>query len=366
MSCNSQQSKNITSENNSMDWHLTTIPSETGAISFDYKFNQYFMLDSLTGFIIGDNSIAEIHNSVIENDRPYNENNYETILFKTLDGGLSFEKSTLGKGTLEKIVSDTKKNIYVIKKTYEADSIPQNYSILKSIDLGKTWKEINDFGSKKVISTQFYNDLIGIACVKKNSTEVQLLKTIDGGKSWQELKITKKGVDIYDMIFKSENELYTFHETTDLRQTASIDFTTGETKVYHSNLPKDFVFSNFIKDDVTGIFYSEVYNPKKKHELMLYNHTTQKLTSYDFKNNEDEVIAGVNISENFIGVLRNDNGKTFYYYSQDNGEHWIKENLPDYLADGHPVALYGKGLVWVKSIRNLYNLQVRKPNVIQK
>lgn len=362
--CNSQ-SNNIKINKSSMNWHLTNIPGETGSISFDYEFNNYFIVDSLTGFMIGDNSGTELHNSVVEGDRSYNKANYETVLFKTLDGGLSFEKSTLGKGTLKQIVSDTKKNLYVIKKTYATDSIPQKYSILKSKDVGITWQEISNFNDRRIVSIQFYNALRGIACVEKKGAGVQSFKTIDGGATWQELKINKKSVDIYDMIFKGENELYTFNETTDLRQTASVNFTTGEATIYHSNLPKDFVFSSFIRDEKTDVFYSQVYNYEKNHELMLYNHTTQKLVSYDLKNHDDETIVAVNISESYIGVLRQDNGKTYYYYSADNGNNWMKESLPDYLADARPVALYGKGLVWVKSIRNLYNLQVRKSSVVK-
>ena len=42
--CNSQP-KNITQKDNPMQWSLTPIPSETGAISFDYRLNQYFVLN---------------------------------------------------------------------------------------------------------------------------------------------------------------------------------------------------------------------------------------------------------------------------------------------------------------------------------
>ncbi|WP_188112289.1 hypothetical protein [Aquimarina sp. RZ0] len=342
-----------------MNWKLTNIPSETGSISFDYKFNQYHILDTLTGFIIGNNSIAEISNSVKEN-RPRDKQNYETILFTTIDGGISFEKSTLGKGNLKQMTSDTQKNLYLIKNTYKTDSKPEKNSILRSTDLGKTWKEISNFNTQKIRNVQFYDTLKGVVSIGNNNKKIQLLTTIDGGQSWQELKVNKTGVNIYDVIFLNENELYTFYKNGNLEQTVSINFTTGNTKIHLCNLPKNYRFDSFFRDDTTDSLYSKVVNPKELHPLMIYNHTSQQLTTYDFENHQDESIVGVNISREYIGVLRNDNGKTFYYYSRDHGKNWTKESLPDYLADSRPVALFGKGGVWVKSIKNLYNLQVRR------
>ncbi|MFL0138724.1 hypothetical protein V2647_04875, partial [Tenacibaculum maritimum] len=98
-SCNSIAKKNIKNRN-SMNWGITKISSETGANSFDYEFNQYFIQDSLTGYIIGDNSIAEMYRSIIEK-RVLKRENYEAILFKTEDGGVSFRKRSLGKGSLQ-------------------------------------------------------------------------------------------------------------------------------------------------------------------------------------------------------------------------------------------------------------------------
>ncbi|WP_029489813.1 hypothetical protein [Aquimarina agarivorans] len=343
-----------------MNWHLTNIPTETGSISFDYRLNQYFLVDNLMGFMLGNNSGAEVHNSVIE-DRPYYKKNYQTTLFKTEDGGLSFKKITVGKGTLSKMTKDTQGNLYVIKEVYEKDNTPPQYTILKSTDVGETWQEIGGFNTQKIFNVRFYDANKGIVSIEKGKG-VELLKTIDGGKTWETLIVKVKGVDINDPFFINENELYTTYEAEDTNATATVNFNTGKTIVHQCNLPKGYRFDVFFNDDVTGNLYSEVLKYGELHPLMLYNHTTQKLITYDFKNNRDQTNVGVNISGNYIAVLRSDNGKIFYYYSKDNGKNWIKESLPDYLADSHPIALYGKGLVWVKSIRNLYNLQVRKPS----
>lgn len=359
--CNSQ-SQHITIKNSPMSWHLTNIPSETGSISFDYKLNRYFILDTLTGFMIGNNLGTEVHNSVEEN-RSHSKSNIETVLLKTKDGGLSFQKSTLGKGTLENIVNDTKGNLYMIKSTYQTDSIPQKFSILKSIDEGDTWHNISDFNEGKLLNIQFYNEQIGIVGLSLSNSNSQLLKTVDGGKTWQDVPIKSKGLSVYDMVFIGENELFTFVDANGLRQTAKVNFTTGDAEPFYCNLPVNFSFSGLFKDHITGSLYSRVYSYENSRKLMLYNHTTQTLKTCNLNNNKEEVIAGVNVSQKFISVLKNDNGKTYYYYSTDMGENWTKESLPDYLADGRPVALYGKGLVWVKSIKNLYNLQVRTPDL---
>ncbi|WP_062062571.1 hypothetical protein [Aquimarina longa] len=351
-----------------MSWHTTTLPSETGGNSFDYRLQQYLVLDSHIGFLIGNNSGVEVGNSVGES-RSINRSNYQTILFKTEDGGESFKKSTLGKGTLEQIINDTQKNLYVIKETYATDTIPKKYSILKSTDLGESWKQISNFDTHRILNVQFYNNTIGIAGIAGEFGKNQLLKTIDGGKTWQKLPISTKGINLSTMIFIGKNELYTHHTIDDVNQTATVNFTTGETKINPCNLMKGYRLRGFFKDHITGNLYSRVYkyDPKESHQLMLYNHTSQKLNTYDFVSSGKELIIGVTVSQNYIGVLRQDNGKTYYYYSYDKGTNWMKEDLPEYLTAGHPVAMYGRGMVWVRnSIRNLYDFQVRKPDFTRK
>lgn len=363
VSCNSQP-KNITTNRDSMNWKTIKIQSETGANSFDYEFNQYFLLDNFTGFIIGDNSIVEVYNSVIENERPINHSNIDALLFKTEDGGLTFKRVVLGKGSLEQIVNDNQNNLYAIKSIYKPYPT-RDYSILKSSDLGETWQEMSSFNNYKIKTIQFYNDLIGVACVKKISKkheDAQLFKTIDGGKNWTELIVNTRDIDLYNVQFKNKNELFTFRETTDLRQSATINFTTGDCQVYDPSLEKGYYFSGMFHDDSTGDLYSRITKYGVIHELKLFNHNTQKIVTYNLKNNTKEYIKGISISGNYIGVLREDNDKTQYYYSIDYGENWIQENLPDDFVDAHPTALYGKGLVWVKSSLDLYNFQVRTIN----
>jgi len=303
----------------------------------------------------------ESHFIKIRIDRPYNEANYEAILFKTSDRGLSFKKSLLDKGTLEKIVYDSQKNLYLIKKIYKTDDNSKKYRLLKSTDVGKNWQELNSFEANKIINVQFFDDN-GILCLDVGVSKPKLLKTEDGGKTWQEFKLEITGLDTYNMVFLNKNELYTYYTKNNIKQTVGINFIDDEVNIYNDGLPENYNFSNFFRDDVNGNIYSYAYTPKEVLNLLLYNHTTQKATFCDFENKYGQIILGVNVSENFIGVLRNENGKTFYYYSEDDGKNWIKEDLPDYLTDGRPVALYGKGLVWVKSIQNLYHLQVRSEN----
>ncbi len=347
-----------------MSWHTTTLPSETEGIGFDYRFKQYLVKDSLTGFLIGNNMGAEISNSTDES-RSIEKSNYQTVLFKTQDGGLSFKKSTLGKGSLEKIVSDTQNNLYTIKTTYEPDSInTQKYYILKSTDLGESWKEISDFKTYKVKNIQFYDELKGIVCVDEEETGYLALKTIDGGVTWKEFYIDSKEVNILDLTFINENELFTGLNTEGIIQTATIAFDTGKVKIHTCDLPEGHSFSSFFKDGNT--LYSEVYKyaPNESHQLMLYNHNTQKLVKYDFTSSGEELSLGITISGNYIGLLRQDSGKTYYFYSNDSGKNWIKEELPDPLTTGHPVAIHGKGLVWIRNaVRNIYDFQVRKPDV---
>ncbi|WP_027393183.1 WD40/YVTN/BNR-like repeat-containing protein [Aquimarina latercula] len=345
-----------------MSWHTTTLESETGEPSFDYDFEQYLIIDNLTGFMIGNNMGAEVSNSVNQN-RSSEKSNYETVLFKTLDGGLSFQKSTLGKGSLEQIGKDSQQNLYVIKVSYMNDDVnTKKYSIQKSTDLGISWKMISDFKTSLIKNIQFFDNNNGIVCVKKNKNKYELLKTADGGKSWNIFPIHKKEINILNLRFINQNELYSTAISEDKIQTGTVKFNTGEVQLHDCDLPKGYELSSFFNDG--EILYSEVskYAPDESHQLMLYNHNTHKLIEYDFISSGKELILGVTVSGNYIGVLRQDNGKTYYFYSNDTGENWLKEELPDSLTSGHPVAVYGKGLVWVRNaVRNLYDIQVRQP-----
>jgi len=367
-SCNSQP-QNITIKDNPMSWQTTTLPSETGSPSFDYDFEQYLVIDSLTGFMIGNNTGAITHQRTLQqlDNQPkiglYE--NIQTVILKTKDGGLSFQKSTLGKGSLEKIVSDTQKNLYIIKTTYEADAAStQKYSILKSNDLGISWKTISDFKTHKIKNIRFYDSNNGIVCVKEGKNKYQLLKTVNGGKTWNIFALSNPDLSVLGMRFITKNKLYTSTRNKDKVQMATVHFDTGEVKIYDCDLPDEHRFSSYFNDGDT--LYSEVYKYKSKdpRQLMLYNHTTKKLTKYNFMIGPEELSLGVTKSENYIGVLRQDKGKTYYFYSNNNGKNWKKEELPDPLTSGHPVAIYGKGLVWVRNaVRNLYDVQVRKPDI---
>ncbi|MFL0203101.1 WD40/YVTN/BNR-like repeat-containing protein [Tenacibaculum maritimum] len=355
-SCNSIAKKNIKNRN-SMHWGITKISSETGANSFDYDLNQYFIQDSLTGYIIGDNSIAEMYRSIIEK-RVLKRENYEAILFKTEDGGVSFRKRSLGKGSLQKITSDNEKNLYVIQCNYKTASLPKRYRIMYSRDLGETWQEMAFPQGKKIETVQFYNGLKGVVAIEEDGM-FKLLKTKDGGKTWEELPVKETSLSYYSIQFINEKALYVYNSTEGLRQAATINFTTGKVKIHNPNLPKGYRFSSFIKDESNGDLLSPVRNYKEGHKLMVYNHTKRELLRYDLNNAKGERVLAVHVYGNYIGALRRDNGKTHYYYSIDNGVHWVKESLPDYFTVVKPIAMYGKGLVWVKSAFNLYNLQVR-------
>ncbi|CAA0222172.1 Probable lipoprotein precursor [Tenacibaculum maritimum] len=339
-----------------MHWGITKISSETGANSFDYEFNQYFIQDSLTGYIIGDNSIAEMYRSIIEK-RVLKRENYEAILFKTEDGGVSFRKKSLGKGSLQKITSDNEKNLYVIQYNYKTASLSKRYRIMYSRDLGETWQEMAFPQGKKIKTVQFYNGLKGVVAIEEDGM-FKLLKTKDGGKTWEELPVKETSLSYYSIQFINEEALYVYNSTEGLRQTATINFTTGKVKIHNPNLPKGYQFSSFIKDDSTGSLYSEVSNYKEDHDLMLYNHQTNELISYNIENSSEQYIIDVTVSGEYIGLLRADKGIVSYYYSRDRGENWIREKMPERLSESY-AAMYGKGLVWVKSAFNLYNLQVR-------
>ncbi|CAA0221235.1 WD40/YVTN/BNR-like repeat-containing protein [Tenacibaculum maritimum] len=354
-SCNSIAKKNIKNRN-SMHWGITKISSETGADSFDYDLNQYFIQDSLTGYIIGDNSIAEMYRSIIEK-RVLKRENYEAILFKTEDGGVSFRKRSLGKGSLQKITSDNEKNLYVIQYNYKTATLPKRYRIMYSRDLGETWQEMAFPQGKKIETVQFYNGLKGVVAIEEDGM-FKLLKTKDGGKTWEELPVKETSLNYYSIQFINEEALYVYNSVGGFRQTATINFATGKVKIHNPNLPKGYQFSSFIKDDSTGSLYSEVSNYKENHDLMLYNHQTNELISYDIENSSEQYIIDVTVSGEYIGLLRADKGIVSYYYSRDKGENWIREKMPERLSESY-AAMYGKGLVWVKSAFNLYNLQVR-------
>ncbi|MCD9565048.1 WD40/YVTN/BNR-like repeat-containing protein, partial [Tenacibaculum maritimum] len=267
-------------------------------------------------------------------------------------------KRSLGKGSLQKITSDNEKNLYVIQCNYKTATLPKRYRIMYSRDLGETWQEMAFPQGKKIKTVQFYNGLKGVVAIEEDGM-FKLLKTKDGGKTWEELPVKETSLNYYSIQFINEEALYVYNSTEGLRQTATINFTTGKVKIHNPNLPKGYQFSSFIKDDSTGSLYSEVSNYKEDHDLMLYNHQTNELISYNIENSSEQYIIDVTVSGEYIGLLRADKGIVSYYYSRDKGENWIREKMPERLSESY-AAMYGKGLVWVKSAFNLYNLQVRK------
>jgi photosystem II stability/assembly factor-like uncharacterized protein len=129
------------------------------------------------------------------------------LILKTLDGGRTWKKVYQSKRPFEstwKASFPTNKIGYVTIQSYNPDSTIVQQRLVKTINGGKTWKEINlvaEFGARE-FGIGFLNENIGFVGTVNSGFE-----TRDGGKSWVKINLGRacNKIRIYT---KSNGEKY--------------------------------------------------------------------------------------------------------------------------------------------------------------
>ncbi len=178
-------------------------------------------------------------------------------LYKTLDGGESWQIVTQGKGAIKKILINPKNN----KIIYLATS---SQGIYKSSDKGETWQNLKD-NYKNYNGANIYRNLI-FDFTKNDAllyaSNYGLLKSPDGGKNWQEIKLLTppNSIAIRSLAINpyESNQIYyatniAFYRT----------FDGGQTWLT-SSLPSPRIANYLLVDPVTtNVIYMGMSQPRK-------------------------------------------------------------------------------------------------------
>lgn len=117
------------------------------------------------------------------------------FVYKTIDGGLSWIPTSLGKSV------QPKESIYTLKFMDENTGFasggfnwPQTF---KTTDGGTNWQEVNELSFEKI---QFLNENLGYAFGHEEVSKGSLYRTLDGGNSWQTILETGHTIEDFDIL----------------------------------------------------------------------------------------------------------------------------------------------------------------------
>gem|GEM_PF-7084641 len=325
-----------------------------------YQVSQFYIQDSLHGYIVGNYNKTEWE-AARKEQRKINEANNRAIVLYTEDGGISFSKSDLGSGNVERIFSALKSdNVYILINRF-TDGLQQ---LMVSENYGKTWKFICEYNHIQFYSCQFYNDLCGFISFEEKNKKY-ILTTSDGGINWNSYLLTEEQEQlIVNGVFLSENVIISpidqskkailFHTDTQEIQIKTLPGTPKETVQY----------GGMVKDDSTGEYYVELYDQKMmemEYPAMcatkkLLHITRQEIFTLPFPGET----GYYTLSNGYIGTFIEEGTKTYYYYSKDSGITWQKELLPRPIVFNGEKALYQK-YAWHED-GGYFVLQVRFPS----
>jgi photosystem II stability/assembly factor-like uncharacterized protein len=130
------------------------------------------------------------------------------LILYTNDGGISWKKMYQSNRPFEttwKVSFPSRKVGYVTIQSYNPDTLVKQQRLAKTIDGGKTWKEISlcESFSSREFGVGFVNDSLGFVGTMSGGFE-----TKDGGQSWQKSDIGRAAnkIRIYD--FGQKLQLY--------------------------------------------------------------------------------------------------------------------------------------------------------------
>lgn len=269
--------------------------------------------------------------------------NPKSLILKTFDGGKTFEYDYLGDGKLTLFNYSTDfKNIYIIQEHYIIkDKIYKISDILHSSDLGRSWEKVHSFFEKTILNIVFYNDSLGVITLHENGNS-QLYKTEDGGISWFKINNPLLNEGIANLI-DSKGMLWGIYSTID-NIIWKMDLKNDIVYQVPIDLPSDYVLMGSLKYDMVKshlYLYCRQKDFNSNCQYMIYCVNDKRHIKFN------EPIGGFNVYGSYIGVVsweRDNDLKSIYFYSTDNGKTWNKEIPKCRLLSQY--ALYGNGDFW--------------------
>jgi len=202
------------------------------------RFNSLLMMDSNNGFIIGSSDSVTSNPDV--NSDTFAFVKREALLYKTGDGGKTWEEKRFGEGSLRNI-SKMEMKLVVIKVSEES----LNSYIYSSDDFGDSWNEIGTFPG--IASSILFSGnrlyLIG----KSQDQIFKLFVSTDFAKSWRPLNVP---LPIYNVIACDSKLYYTSSTSKDnIIKNLIVKFDVKVDSFMIYNLPQDYDCSSLINDN---------------------------------------------------------------------------------------------------------------------
>jgi hypothetical protein len=327
-----------------------------GIKSMNEDLNEMIFIDDTIGFIFGSNWTDE---AILSNKL---NTGRTAVIYKTIDGGRSWEATALGDGTFTS-ASNVNDTLFVLKKAYFGEGADQVETFLfRSINRGETWEVINEL-SNGVYKISFCTNKTGIAFTAGFDSKFgrALLKTTNGGKDWEKLNI--EFTDVRSFACSSKETVF-FLSSTKLDESSadfviSMDLETGEEVIHKLPGFRADVLTLDTKEDL-WLMGSNLENDivlYKRDSIGEYSEikafSSKKSLFPEFLHVYDKSIL-ILVSELDKSVLE-EKDKIFptavkykFFHSKDNGKTWVEEDIPvDYLIK--PYAFYGKDKVWMNA-----------------
>ncbi len=309
------------------------IPGETPwNDSFDalnkYEFNQILNYSKDIFFLLGENRIS------------YKTPNDETssVIYRSLDFGATFHKTTLGKGTISEGCFAEKNLFVVLENQIFVDGISKiSSSFFISKDFGETWEKAKDF-DESISRINFYNDKTGIAYFYDQIIDREEYRyTTDGGKIWTKFEINNQNFDsLTNCLFRANNIVWFISDS----NLMSYNLITKELKTEKKlPVPQRMKADVIDKDGKTG-------NP---------------ITFFGYDDNDERgeiyyILEDRHVPiENGFGSLYgntmykfiDDKPYSSYMWSNDLGKTWNKEKMEDFFPVPRPIGYAEDGYIYM-------------------
>ncbi|MCS4305091.1 hypothetical protein [Chryseobacterium sp. BIGb0232] len=319
-----------------MDWKIIDFNKIPGEKPFNtyfdalsrYKFNQIITYNKDIFFLLGSDGA----------ENPDNEN---SIIYRSLDFGKTFHKTTLGKGKISEGYFTGKNLFVVLEDRNYVDGLSQiSSSLFISKDFGETWLEIGGF-DESVSRINFYSEKIGIASffkeVKYGEGKEEYRYTIDGGKTWITFEINNEDFDPSTNCMFRTNSVIWFISDNSL---ISYNLITKELKTERKlPVPQGMKADVIDKDGKTG-------NPIS---FFGYDDNDEKGEMYYIL--EDKHVAINNgfgyVYGNFMYKFIEGKPYSSYMWSENLGKTWQIENMEDFFPDPIPIGYSQDGYIYM-------------------
>lgn len=264
-------------------------------------------------------------------DENFVEKNEQAYIFRSTDNGKSFEKISLGHGTISYVTGTpifTNNTLYI--QVDERDTKKVRY--YRSEDLGKTWV-LNDWKPSFAWSDG--------AMFIENEENKSVTMSQDHGQTWHSLENALKSFYDKTHSLRQLNDHVLVGMTMD-KKILSFDLKTNKEDMYKLSIPEGKVIGGFGTNTIHGKtdFYIELYDNISKPDDEYAYLNTQESIWFPLSDEYIQLPKKLpypfywDVKENYIGGIMHYGDDVFgtivHVYTLDRGKHWSYEILDKY------------------------------------